>query len=133
MPLRTLLRRTVYASDVPGRIPVLASPVEQLVEAVLDSERELWIVVVAAMLADVPLTIYGLRVGLTELNPIARSAIEIAGGFGLYALEVIAIIMGVCCTQVVPERYVALVPLGLAIPSVCAVLVNAMLISLTVT
>ena len=81
------------------------------------------------MLVDVTLTIHGLQLGLKEMNPIGRAAIESAGVLGLYALKAVALGMGVCCALLVPDRYTAVIPLGLAIPSVFAVIVNSVLIA----
>lgn len=81
------------------------------------------------MLVDVTLTVHGLQLGLQELNPVGRVALDAAGVLGLYALKAVAIGMGVCCVLLVPARYTALVPLGLAIPSLFAVIVNSVLIA----
>jgi hypothetical protein len=94
-----------------------------------DRERDLWLVVVAAMSLDVMLTVYGLSVGLQEMNPIARRALETAGVLGLAGLKLGALSLGVCCLWLVPDRYRPVIPLGLALPSVVAVGVNATLIA----
>lgn len=93
-------------------------------------ERELWTITLGAMLVDVTLTVHGLQLGLKEMNPIGRVAIEYAGVLGLYALKIVALGMGVCCAFLIPDRYTALVPLGLAIPSLFAVIVNSTLIAI---
>jgi hypothetical protein len=92
-------------------------------------ERELWFVVFAAMLVDVTLTVHGLTLGLTELNPIARAAIDTAGVLGLYAIKVGALFVGGCCRLVVDDRYGVVVPVGLAVPSLVAVGVNTAVIA----
>lgn len=92
-------------------------------------ERELWFLTVAAMLVDVTLTVHGLHLGLRELNPVARAALEQMGAVGLYGLKAIALLLGAVCAAVVPERYTPFVPLGLAVPSLVAVVINAAVIS----
>lgn len=93
-------------------------------------ERELWFVVVGGMLVDVTLTVHGLQLGLQELNPVARAALATLGVPALYGLKAIALAMGVVCAYLIPDRYTVLVPLGLAIPTLFAVVVNTTLISL---
>lgn len=93
-------------------------------------ERELWLLTLGAMLVDVTLTVHGLQLGLRELNPVARAALDTAGVLGLYALKGVALTMGVCCVRLIPSTYSPLVPLGLAIPSVLAVIINTTVISI---
>mgnify|MGYP006286738283 CR=1 FL=1 len=93
-------------------------------------ERELWFVVIAAMLIDVTLTVHGRTIGLVELNPIARHALEVTGVLGLYGLKAVALGLGGCCRLLIPDRYTSLVPLGLALPSAVAVVANATTIAL---
>lgn len=132
MSLRTLLIDRLQITPLSGITAQLSSAGESLLTTISAVERELWLVVVLAMLADVPLTLYGLELGLTEMNPVARAAIERTGGLGLYFLEALALGMGVCCTLLIPDRYTALVPLGLALPSVVAVIINTVLITVIV-
>jgi hypothetical protein len=94
-----------------------------------DREGDLWLVVIAAMALDVALTVFGLSVGLQEMNPIARHALDTAGVFGLAGLKLGALLVGVCCLWLVPDPYRSVVPIGLAVPSVVAVGVNAALIA----
>jgi hypothetical protein len=91
-------------------------------------ERDLWILVAAAMLVDVTLTVHGRQMGLVERNPIARHALGWFGVLGLYGLKSIALGLGGCCRLLVDDRYGALVPLGLAVPSLAAVSINSLLI-----
>lgn len=95
-------------------------------------ERDLWFLAIAAMLVDVTLTTHGLQLGLRELNPIARAAIDWIGILGLYGLKGVAILLGILCVSAIPERYTPLVPLGLAVPSMIAVLINTVVISTVV-
>lgn len=92
-------------------------------------ERELWFVTLSAMLIDVTLTVHGLQLGLRELNPVARAALDSVGVLGLYGLKAVALLLGAVCVFVIPKRYTPLVPLGLAIPSVLAVVINTTVIS----
>jgi hypothetical protein len=91
-------------------------------------ERDLWILVAAAMLVDVTLTVHGRQLGLVEANPIARHALGGFGVLGLYALKAVALGLGGCCRLVVGDRYGALVPIGLAVPTLTAVGINTLLI-----
>lgn len=129
MSLRTLLPETTDESITSTVAPgLVVGSLERCLTVVSTHERELWLIVVFTMLADVPLTLLGLDLGLTEMNPVARAAIESAGALGLYVLELIALSIGLCCSQLVSAQNSALVPLGLAIPSVFAVVVNSSLI-----
>lgn len=92
-------------------------------------ERDLWFLVAAAMLVDVTLTVHGLVLGLPEQNPVARFAIDTAGVLGLYALKLVALLLGGSCRSLIPDRYSAAVPLGLAVPSVLAVGINTVVIA----
>lgn len=105
-----------------------AAPSRSLRSALAGAERELWILTALAMSFDIVLTIYGLSLGLTETNPVARSALEAAGAVGLSGLKLAAVAVGLACLPLLPTRYRALVPLALAIPSVCAVFINTLLI-----
>jgi len=93
-------------------------------------ERELWFVVTAAMLVDVTLTVHGLTLGLRELNPVAKAAIDSLGVLGLYALKSVALCAGLCCRVAIPDRYGPIVPLGLGLPSAVAVFINATLVTM---
>lgn len=102
----------------------------KLLSAVSGVERELWFVAILAMTLDVTLTIHGLKLGLAEVNPVARSALASADIFGLYALKLVALLLGAGCALLVPRHYRGLIPLGLAIPSVLAVVNNAVVITI---
>lgn len=97
--------------------------------ALSGAERELWIVAIGAMIADVALTAHGLALGLEEMNPIARQAIDRAGIPGLYGLKGVALLVGAFGRLLIPARATGLVPLALGIPSLCAVGINAALIA----
>lgn len=95
-------------------------------------ERELWFVALAAMLVDVTLTVHGLQLGLREMNPVARAALDSVGIVGLYGLKAGAVCVGLCCRPLLPARHTGLIPLALAIPSIIAVGINSVLITLVV-
>lgn len=129
MSLRNLLSGSVDApteEDRPDRH-------SRFLCALSGVERELWFVALAAMLVDVTLTVHGLQLGLEELNPVARTALDNAGVLGLYALKSGAVLVGVACRPLLPAHATGLVPLGLALPSLCAVFINTTLIALIVT
>jgi hypothetical protein len=91
-------------------------------------ERELWVVVVAALLADVYLTQLGLQSGLREGNPLARFLIETFGIGALAALKVGVVGLAGVVWKLVPDRQGPTIPLGLAIPWVVAVCINGTLL-----
>ena len=95
-------------------------------------ERGFWLVAGAVMLADVALTTYGLEIGLREINPVARAALDGAGVAGLVALKALALAVAGVCWLLVPEDFRVVVPLGLLLPSLVAVLVNVVTIGVVV-
>lgn len=97
---------------------------------IIAPERELWVVAIVAMFGDVILTTYGLEIGLQEMNPAARGALDASGVFGLFGLKLWALTVGACCRPLLDNQYGGIVPLALAIPSVFAVCFNAALIVL---
>ncbi len=105
---------------------------ERFLQVLSRYERELWFLTLSAMLIDVTLTTHGLQLGLRELNPVARAALDSAGVVGLYGLKIVAVFLGVLCVWAIPDEYTAVVPLGLAIPSLIAVIINTVLISIVV-
>lgn len=95
------------------------------------TEFKLWILTIVVMLVDVLLTIHGLSLGLRERNPIARVAFESAGPLGLFGLKLMAVVVGLSCRQLCPDRATILIPVILLIPSAIAVGVNSALIAVT--
>ncbi|WP_336361257.1 DUF5658 family protein [Haladaptatus sp. ZSTT2] len=95
-------------------------------------QYKLWFIVVSAMAADVLLTMYGLELGLTELNPIAVRAISAFGYAGLGLLKCLALGIGVVCWALTPHHYAPIIPLGLATPSIIAVCINTVLVFLVI-
>ena len=90
--------------------------------------RWFWLVAGAVMLADIALTIYGLELGLREINPVARAALDGAGVAGLVGLKTLALAVAGACWYLVPDDFRVVVPLGLLLPSLAAVIVNVVTI-----
>lgn len=88
----------------------------------------LWVFVVVAMIADTLLTYYGLERGFVETNPVARLGLERFGYASLGLFKLLALGVGLACRPLLPRNYVAIVPLGLAIPWTVASLVNLLVI-----
>lgn len=87
-------------------------------------ERALWTLVGIALVGDLLTTYYGLKLGLAESNPVARAAIEQFGFSALAVLKLFAVGVGLGCRRVLPDRYGLLVPAGLAVPWLAAMIVN---------
>lgn len=97
-----------------------------------DLEWMLWIVAAAALTGDVVTTFVGLHLGLTESNPIARTAIDGWGVVGMVVLKAFAVGVALCCRPLVPREYRLVVPAGLAIPWSIAVVINLVMISMVI-
>lgn len=126
MPLRTILN--LIGSITVVRESSISIEGQSVLGILSRYERELWFLTISAMFLDVMLTVQGLQLGLRELNPIARSALDWIGVLGLYMLKAVALLIGVLCTWLVPSQFAPVVPLGLALPSLCAVLINSIVI-----
>lgn len=87
-------------------------------------EATLWLVVITSVTLDVYTTSLGLSVGLTEGNPVMHWAID---GFGIAALAVakLLVVAGAGLLREARPRYGPAIALGLAVPWVLTVLVNA--------
>lgn len=92
-------------------------------------ERLLWVLVALSLIGDVVTTFVGLHLGLSESNPVARSAIEGYGLVGMLALKALAIGVGLVCRPLLPAAYRPIVPAGLAVPWTLAVCINLYMIS----
>jgi hypothetical protein len=87
--------------------------------------KSLWALVVGTLLLDAALTVAGLRLGLTELNPVAAGLIADIGAIpALAALKGGAVGVGLAGRAVLPAGYRGLVPAGLALPWTAAALAN---------
>ncbi len=132
MSLRELLEVSDSSTSwFPSETELTGSP-HPLLQLLTRYERELWFMTLSAMLIDITLTVHGLQLGLRELNPVARAALDSVGVLGLYGLKICALLFGVVAVQIIPNRYSPLVPLGLAIPSVMAVAINTTVIAYVV-
>lgn len=94
--------------------------------------RWLWYVAVASMAADLALTELGRRVGLVELNPVARDLLRAHGSLGLVALKAAVLAFAAAVWVALPTRYGPIVPVCLALPTVPAVVSNAALVAMAV-
>ncbi|NKE35724.1 hypothetical protein GWG54_07805 [Natronococcus sp. JC468] len=92
-------------------------------------ERALWVLVVLSLVGDVVTTFVGLRIGLAESNPLARSVIYSHGLIGMLGLKGAAVGVGLACRPLLPSAYRAIVPAGLALPWAVAVGINLYTIS----
>jgi hypothetical protein len=111
---------------------VLIGTIDGWCSALLDElaavERELWLVVAVTLIVDVWLTHIGLQHGLHEGNPVMRAAIET---FGIAVLGLTKIgVLGLAglTRQLLNDQRGVVVPLGLALPWVAAVVINAALL-----
>ncbi len=103
--------------------------VDQELEAMGDLEWTLWIVVAVALVGDVVTTFVGLHLGLAESNPIARAAINGWGLVGMLVLKAFAVGVALCCRPLLPREFQLVVPAGLAVPWLVAVVINLVMIS----
>jgi len=89
---------------------------------------QLWLIALPTLTIDVFLTYRGLRMGLTEGNPVMRATSDTMGFAALGLLK--APILGSAGShrELRPE-YGAVIPAGLAIPWFVAITVNASLVS----
>jgi len=91
----------------------------------------LWAVAIASLVADGVLTVYGIRLGLTEVNPVAADLIAHVGALpALALLKGVALTVAVAGWVVMPENYRGLVPAGLALPWAVASLLNCVAVGL---
>jgi uncharacterized membrane protein len=91
----------------------------------------LWLVAVATLVADGALTVYGIRLGLTEVNPVAAGLIADVGVVpALAILKGVAVAVAVVGWVVMPADYRGLVPAGLALPWAFASVVNVVVVGL---
>ena len=105
-------------------VPALGGEATQL-------EQLLWIVVAVSLVGDVVTTFVGLHLGFHEANPIARSAIDGWGLFGMLALKGGAVAVALCCRPLLDVGYRPIIPAALAIPWTAATAINLVVISMT--
>lgn len=107
----------------------LASRGERLRSELSEVEDWLWLIVLATLTLDIWLTYTGLQRGLAEGNPLLGPAME-AAGFAVLGLTK-AVVLGFAgfYRELRPELG-PVIPLGLALPWLAAVVVNGILIFL---
>ncbi len=92
-------------------------------------ERLLWVVVAVSLVGDIVTTFIGLHLGLSESNPIARSAIDGWGLLGMVTLKGMAVGVAVACRGLLEPVYRPIIPAALALPWAIAVCINLFMIS----
>jgi len=118
----------VFTTDRTVPIETIDGWCSALLDELASVERELWLVVVATLVVDVWLTHIGLQHGLHEGNPVMRAAIE-TFGIAVLALTKVAVLgLAGLTRRALSEQRGVVVPLGLALPWVGAVLINATLL-----
>ena len=118
----------MWVSDMSVRQWSIEQWGRRLLDELAAIERALWVAVVVTLLADVYLTHLGLQYGLREGNPIARYLIEAFGIVALAGVKVGVVGLAGLVRELVPPRQAATIPLGLVLPWLVAVLVNATLL-----
>lgn len=103
---------------------VIAGGERRFVARLASVERQLWGLLLFALLADLLLTYHGLEAGLSEGNPAMRLAIDSAGIAALLAVKLLVVGFGAAVRRLLDERG-AVVPLGLALPWLAAAAINA--------
>lgn len=92
-------------------------------------ERALWGFVLAALLVDFGLTVYGFQLGLVERNPLARDLLASYGIPGIAGLKLAALALAAGLRLPLPAEYGSIVPLALLLPWLYAVGVNVLLVT----
>lgn len=100
------------------------SRIERSLRAVDAFEAELWLLVVVTLALDVSLTYAGLQLGFAEGNPLLGPAMEQFGFVVLGVAKAGALGIAVVYRVLRPE-YGGVIPLGLGLPWLVAVAVNA--------
>lgn len=101
-----------------------ASRFEQRLQTLDAFELQLWIVVVVALVLDVCLTYGGLQLGLSEGNPVLGPAME-TFGFAVLGIAKAGALAVAGLYRLWRPAHGAVIPLGLALPWVGAVTINA--------
>ncbi|KAA9397301.1 hypothetical protein Har1130_07890 [Haloarcula sp. CBA1130] len=111
---------------------VLIGTIDGWCSALLDElaavERELWLVVAVTLIIDVWLTHIGLQHGLHEGNPVMRAAIETFGIAVLGLTKIGVLGLAGATRRLLSDQRGVVVPLGLALPWMAAVVINAALL-----
>jgi hypothetical protein len=108
----------------------LQTRVVQSAEYATRYEVALWALALLTLVLDIVTTTYGLRVGLTEMNPFVNYLLPVFGLFGTFTvLKSSALLVGVCAWWAMPSRLRGVVPFGLALPWAVAVTSNTVLLA----
>ena len=119
----------VFTTDRTVPIGAIDGWCSALLDELAAVERELWLVVAVTLIVDVWLTHVGLQHGLHEGNPVMRAAIETFGIAVLGATKIGVLGLAGLTRQLLNEQRGVVVPLGLALPWLTAVVINAALLS----
>jgi uncharacterized membrane protein len=88
----------------------------------------LWATLVVATVLDIATTVYAIEhLAAAEGNPFVRAVMAHAGYGGFVAAKLAMLGIGVAVWRVVPRHQQLAVPLGLSLPTVLAVCINATL------
>ena len=118
----------VFTTDRTVSIGTIDGWCSALLDELAAVERELWLVVAVTLVIDVWLTHVGLQHGLHEGNPVMRVAIE-TFGIAVLALTKVGVLgLAGLTRQLLSDQRGVVVPLGLALPWVVAVVINAALL-----
>lgn len=118
----------VFTTDRTVSIGTIDGWCSALLDELASVERELWLVVAVTLVIDVWLTHVGLQNGLREGNPVMRVAIE-TFGIAVLALTKVAVLgLAGLTRRALSEQRGVVVPLGLALPWVAAVVINGTLL-----
>jgi hypothetical protein len=108
----------------------LSSPLSSAFDVIVERERMLWTAVAVTFVLDVGLTAYGLEIGLSEANPVARAVMHLLGPLpAMVALKGVVVAFAVCASRLVPEPRRGLIPLAVAAPWAVASLSNLALVA----
>lgn len=96
--------------------------------AAVPSARLLWGAVLFVMVADLVSTVYGLRQGFHEGNPVVADVLASHGVSGLVALKLVVLAWAGAIWRVFKRRYGVAALVGLFLPQAVAVASNCYLI-----
>lgn len=102
--------------------------VEAMGRRLVRYERPVWTLALLLLVIDLATTIYGLRLGLGEANPVAAVLLDRYGLVALGALKGAALAVAAIGWVVVTRPYRGIVPVCLTVPWAIGVVSNALLI-----
>jgi len=89
----------------------------------------LWGLVIAVATADIALTLLGLSLCFSEANPVARAALDVAGGAGLLALKGAALCALLAVYRLISPLHRRVALTAFSLPQLLAVGYNTMLLA----